>query len=77
VIDRNNLRIIQTPQTFKSDILLRAFAVEDEEKFTDEATVVETSGTRIHLIEGELTNIKITRPIDIVIAEKILDQRYR
>jgi 2-C-methyl-D-erythritol 4-phosphate cytidylyltransferase len=75
VIDRNNLRIIQTPQTFKSDIILRAFAVDDEKKFTDEATVVEASGTTIHLIEGELTNIKITRPIDLIIAEKILEQR--
>jgi len=72
VIDRNNLRIIQTPQTFKSEIILPAFEADDDAKFTDEATVVEASGKTVHLIEGELSNIKITRPIDIVIAEKIL-----
>lgn len=75
VVDRNKLRIIQTPQTFKSEIILPAFAVDDDEKFTDEATVVEASGTPVHLIEGELSNIKITRPVDIVISEKIIEQR--
>ncbi len=75
VIDRSKLRIIQTPQTFKSEIILPAFAADDNESFTDEATVIEASGTEIYLIEGELSNIKITRPVDIIIAEKILEQR--
>jgi 2-C-methyl-D-erythritol 4-phosphate cytidylyltransferase len=75
VIDRNSIRIIQTPQTFKSEIILPAFSVEDNELFTDEATVVEASGRSVELIEGEQTNIKITRPVDILIAEKIMEQR--
>ena len=74
VIDRAAIRIIQTPQTFRSEIILPAFAVEDNESFTDEATVVEANGQEIHLVEGEQTNIKITRPFDLQVAEKILEQ---
>jgi 2-C-methyl-D-erythritol 4-phosphate cytidylyltransferase len=74
VANRNNIRIIQTPQTFKSDILLPAFNQEYEEKFTDEATVVEAFGTKIFLCEGDYNNIKITRPIDLLLAENILNQ---
>ena len=73
VANRNDVRLIQTPQTFKSEILLPAFKKEYHSSFTDEATVVEASGNRIFLVEGEYQNIKITRPIDLMIAEKILD----
>jgi len=75
IIDRNKVRIIQTPQTFYSDILKAAFEQDYEESFTDEANVVEKLGVKINLIEGEPTNIKITRPMDILIAEKILEER--
>jgi 2-C-methyl-D-erythritol 4-phosphate cytidylyltransferase len=74
-IDRSKIRIIQTPQTFYSDIIKAAFEQEYEESFTDEASVVERLGVKIHLIEGESTNIKITHPIDVLIAEKILEER--
>lgn len=74
-IDRNKVRIIQTPQTFYSDIIKAAFEQEYEESFTDEASVVERLGVKIHLIDGESTNIKITHPIDVLIAEKILEER--
>ncbi|WEK35445.1 MAG: 2-C-methyl-D-erythritol 4-phosphate cytidylyltransferase [Candidatus Pseudobacter hemicellulosilyticus] len=74
-IDRNKVRIIQTPQTFYSDIIKAAFEQEYEESFTDEASVVERLGVKINLVEGETTNIKITQPIDILIAEKILEER--
>lgn len=75
VADRSNVRMIQTPQTFKSEIILTAFEQEFNHSFTDEATVVEATGKEIFLIEGEYNNIKITRPIDLVIAEKILEER--
>ncbi len=75
VVDRNQIRIIQTPQTFGSAILLKAFQQDYDPAFTDEATVVEASGGKIHLVEGEQTNIKITRSIDLIIAEKILEER--
>lgn len=72
VIDRNQVRIIQTPQTFLSELILSAFDRPFEERFTDEATVVEASGKEVYLIEGEYTNIKITRPSDLIIAEQII-----
>jgi 2-C-methyl-D-erythritol 4-phosphate cytidylyltransferase len=75
LVDRQKIRIIQTPQTFYSDIIKAAFEQDYEEFFTDEANVVERLGVKIHLVEGEPTNIKITRPIDILIAEKILEER--
>jgi len=75
LIDRNKLHIIQTPQTFFSDILKAAFEQDYTETFTDEASVVERLGVKIHIVEGEESNIKITRPIDILIAEKILEER--
>lgn len=75
VADRNTIKLVQTPQTFVSDILLNAFAKTYQESFTDEATVVEASGKNVYLIDGEYDNIKITRPIDLVIAEQILNKR--
>ncbi|MEP6684705.1 MAG: 2-C-methyl-D-erythritol 4-phosphate cytidylyltransferase [Parafilimonas sp.] len=73
--DRTQVRIIQTPQTFLSNIILPAFDCEYSDTFTDEATVIEASGTKIFLTEGEYDNIKITRPIDMMIAERILEER--
>ncbi len=75
VADRNQVRIIQTPQTFIADILVPAFNQEYNEGFTDEATVAEAAGNKVFLIEGDYNNIKITRPIDLLIAEKILEER--
>jgi len=74
VADRNLVRIIQTPQTFLSDILLPAFQQSYQPSFTDEATVVEAAGKKVFLIEGEYTNLKITRPEDLQIAEQILQR---
>src|SRR6478736_5184006 len=75
VADRRNVRIIQTPQTFLGKLILPAFEQEYNEAFTDEAAVVEGSGKKIFLTEGEYDNIKITRPVDMMIAEKILEER--
>jgi 2-C-methyl-D-erythritol 4-phosphate cytidylyltransferase len=74
-IDRNRVRIIQTPQTFFSNVIKQAFEQPYQESFTDEASVVEKMGIRINLIEGERINIKITTPIDLIVAEKILQNR--
>jgi len=73
--DRQHVRIIQTPQTFLSSILLPAFAQDYSDAFTDEATVVEAAGTPVFLTEGEYDNIKITRPVDLMIAERMLEER--
>ena len=74
-LDRNMVRMVQTPQTFLSTILLHAYETEEMEHFTDEASVVEYSGEKVHLIEGEYTNVKITRPQDMAIAEAIFTRR--
>jgi 2-C-methyl-D-erythritol 4-phosphate cytidylyltransferase len=71
-VDRNQVKLVQTPQTFHSKILLPAFNIDYKEKFTDEATVVEAFGLHIHTIPGNENNIKITKPIDLMIAEQIL-----
>ena len=70
--DRNRVMLIQTPQTFHSKILLSAFQIDYKDKFTDEATVVEAYGMKVSLVEGEENNIKITRPVDLLIAEKLI-----
>ncbi|MFM2338303.1 MAG: hypothetical protein RL115_1496 [Bacteroidota bacterium] len=71
-LDRNSIRLIQTPQTFHSKILLPAFQIDYKDKFTDEATVVEAFGLKVTLVQGEETNIKITEPIDMVVAEHLV-----
>ena len=73
--DRTNVRLIQTPQTFHSKIILPAFQIDYKDKFTDEATVAEAYGIKVSLVEGEESNIKITRPIDLLIAERIMEER--
>ncbi len=72
-VDRNTVMLVQTPQTFHSKIVLPAFQIDYKDKFTDEATVVEAFGLKVSLVQGEENNIKITRPIDLLIAEKILE----
>lgn len=72
IIDRDTIRILQTPQTFLTDLLLPAFEQTEDPAFTDEATVAEKAGISINLVEGEITNIKITQPVDLLVAETIL-----
>jgi 2-C-methyl-D-erythritol 4-phosphate cytidylyltransferase len=74
-VNREHMRSIQTPQTFRADILLPAFQQEYTEAFTDEATVVEAYGAQIYLIEGEKRNIKLTTPEDMMIAEIMLREK--
>lgn len=72
-VNRNKVRLVQTPQTFHSKILLPAFAIDYKDQFTDEATVVEAYGMKVNLVEGEMNNVKITLKEDLLIAERILN----
>lgn len=72
-VERSHVKLVQTPQTFHSKILLPAFKIDFKDKFTDEATVVEAFGLKVHLVEGEENNIKITKPTDLLIAAKLLE----
>jgi 2-C-methyl-D-erythritol 4-phosphate cytidylyltransferase len=74
-IDREKLRVIQTPQTFKTEIILPAFKQGYKPSFTDEASVVEAYGNTVHLIDGMAENIKVTRAEDMIIAEALLRNR--
>lgn len=76
VVDRENVMMIQTPQTFNAALLIKAFEQTYQTSFTDEANVVEASGTPVYLVDGEFENIKITRPLDLAIAEYILAKRF-
>ncbi|MEY4892875.1 MAG: hypothetical protein RIQ34_1487 [Bacteroidota bacterium] len=71
-IPRHQIRLIQTPQTFLSEVLLSAYQVKHHPDFTDEASVVEASGQPIYLINGEERNIKITHPDDLITAAQWL-----
>ncbi|HEY4111341.1 2-C-methyl-D-erythritol 4-phosphate cytidylyltransferase [Puia sp.] len=83
-MDRRRVKLVQTPQTFLGGLLLGAFesqggsvglgaiAGRDGAEFTDEATVVEAAGHAVHLVEGEVNNIKITLPADLVFAEQLI-----
>jgi 2-C-methyl-D-erythritol 4-phosphate cytidylyltransferase len=70
--NRKKFRIIQTPQCFHSDIVKSAYEQEFREEFTDDATVVEALGQKINPFDGNYENIKITRPVDLKIAETFL-----
>lgn len=68
-INRANIRIVQTPQCFKLNELRHAFAQPYQSAFTDDASVMESAGHTIHLVEGNRENIKITSPEDLSFAE--------
>ncbi|MBP5689173.1 MAG: 2-C-methyl-D-erythritol 4-phosphate cytidylyltransferase [Muribaculaceae bacterium] len=68
---RSSLRAVQTPQTFRAELLRGAYDVEESPLFTDDASVVESAGHQVTLVEGEVTNIKITTPLDMTIAKAL------
>jgi len=69
---RDNYKLVQTPQVFEASTLLRAYEQRYTSSFTDDASVVETMGTDIHLVQGNRENIKITTPFDLKIADSLL-----
>jgi 2-C-methyl-D-erythritol 4-phosphate cytidylyltransferase len=75
-LKREQIALIQTPQIFRSDILLAAYARPYEPSFTDDATVVEAAGHKINLVPGNTENIKITTKEDLILAEAMLKSSY-
>lgn len=71
-VDRKNFRVVQTPQCFRKEIILSAYQKEYISAFTDDATVVEADGHPITLSEGNVENIKITYPQDLMLAASLL-----
>jgi 2-C-methyl-D-erythritol 4-phosphate cytidylyltransferase len=72
-LERSLIKLVQTPQTFHSKILLPAYKIDYKDKYTDEASVVEAFGLKVHLVDGEEDNIKITRPVDLTLAEGMIN----
>lgn len=64
--------IVQTPQCFHSSIIKKAYGQEFADEFTDDASVVESVGYTISLVQGNPENIKITEPTDLLFAEEII-----
>ena len=73
IIDRTPLRIVQTPQIFSAPVIRAAYDTDFRSEFTDDASVVEFSGEKVSLCEGEYQNIKITTPNDIILANAIVE----
>jgi 2-C-methyl-D-erythritol 4-phosphate cytidylyltransferase len=71
-VDRSQYFSVQTPQTFRSEQILEAFKQDFDLAFTDDASVAEKAGFSIHMVEGNRENIKITTPIDLIVAEALL-----
>jgi 2-C-methyl-D-erythritol 4-phosphate cytidylyltransferase len=73
-LDRSSLRAIQTPQCFDLQTLKLAYARGFQEEFTDDSSVYESAGYRIELFDGDLKNIKVTTPEDLLVAEAFLEK---
>jgi 2-C-methyl-D-erythritol 4-phosphate cytidylyltransferase len=74
-LTRDEIYLVQTPQTFQSAQLKKAYLQPYSSHFTDDASVVEGTGIKINLIEGSYQNIKITFAEDIAIAELLLKNK--
>ena len=72
VADRNQFVLVQTPQCFQSDLILKAYQQSFNNSFTDDASVVEQLEHSIHLVDGNKENIKITTPADLKVAVTVL-----
>ena len=77
VVERDLVKGIQTPQVFNNQFIQQAYASVNDSKFiTDDATVFERTGRSLHFISGEQSNIKLTNPFDLLIAEAFLGKKF-
>jgi 2-C-methyl-D-erythritol 4-phosphate cytidylyltransferase len=73
-VDRSQYFNVQTPQTFRCEQILEAFKQDFDPAFTDDASVAEKAGFAIQMVEGNRENIKITTPIDLIVAVALLEK---
>lgn len=71
-VDRNEYRIVQTPQTFQVNLIIPAYKLPQSQFQTDDAGVAEQAGHTINIIEGDYSNIKITSSEDLWVAESLM-----
>lgn len=74
-LDRNAVWLVQTPQVFDLKTIKSCYQTEWSEMFTDDSSVAEKTGISITLVEGDTENIKITTPLDLLVASAILKSR--
>ena len=70
-VDRSQFRAVQTPQVFTIGLLREAFRQQWRPEFTDDASVVEGIGVKIGMVEGNRENVKLTTPLDMLVAEEL------
>ena len=70
-VPRDQYKLVQTPQVFEVALLRKAYQQNYTEMFTDDASVVEALGAKVHLVEGNRENIKLTTPFDLQLAEML------
>ncbi|GAB6982799.1 2-C-methyl-D-erythritol 4-phosphate cytidylyltransferase [Prevotella dentasini] len=70
---RSDYRIVQTPQVFDIALIKQAFQQDEKASFTDDASVVESLGCQVAMVEGNRENIKLTTPYDLTVAEAVLN----
>jgi 2-C-methyl-D-erythritol 4-phosphate cytidylyltransferase len=71
-VDRNSLKIVQTPQVFNARLIKKAYLRDFSSETTDDAMLLEKTGEMIHLVGGNRENIKITNPEDLAIAGTLI-----
>lgn len=71
-VDRRLFRAVQTPQVFDISLAKQAFNQPERSSFTDDASVIESLGVRVNMVEGNRENIKITTPFDLKVAETLI-----
>lgn len=75
-VDRSLYRAVQTPQVFDISLAKQAFNQPNRKTFTDDASVVESLGVSINIVDGNKENIKITTPFDLKVAEVLANSNY-
>lgn len=73
--DRQRIKLVQTPQVFKTEEIKKAYAQDYKPDFTDDATVYESSGEKVCLVEGNKENIKITTSFDLLFAKALFNAK--
>ena len=71
-VNRSKYKFVQTPQVFDGELLIKAYRQEFSENFTDDASVVEAMGAKMHLVTGNRENIKITTEMDLILANQLM-----
>jgi 2-C-methyl-D-erythritol 4-phosphate cytidylyltransferase len=72
-VNRSEYKFVQTPQVFDGELLRKAYEQEFSEHFTDDASVVEALGAKMHLVAGNRENIKITTEMDLIIVNQLMN----